>query len=260
MCARTRGLIHPGLQRLKFTKDLYDNLLVIFALGWSAIVLVLFLGTFCALFFLPLEFHFRYSKFGWDDSLTYEMSFLGGLLRRTKAVSLLQPTPQAMKSRERLSGRWFFIHRSKTKTVTAPYNISSRGPREFLHRYSHYGLAITLLTYFLPAQFSHWLLVGEGLEHKGRFTKFHWATRIGTGDPALTALGYGIMWGIKTNLLSYLDSHYVFSERPQLEVVPDYQQPKWDMLFDCIFKVKIGYIIIASVAARFRLRMSAYKR
>ena len=225
------------------------------ASGWSVIVLVLFLGTFCALFFLPLEFHFRYCKLGWDDSLTLEMSFLGGLLKRTKAVSLFKPTPESMKSRQHLSGRWFFIRQSQTKTVKAPYSISSRGEREFLRRYAHYGLAVTLLTYFLPANYFHWLLVAERLEHKGWFSKFYWATRLGTGDPALTAIGYGIVWGLKTNLLSYLDSRYHFKERPELKVVPDYQQPRWDMLFDCIFRVKIGYIIIASLAARWRLRM-----
>lgn len=237
------------------TRAMRANILVIFVSGWSAIVLVLFLGIFCALFFLPLEFHFRYSKLGRDDALTMEMSFLGGLLKHTKAVSLFKPTPQAMKSRERLSGRWFFFRQSQMKTVQAPYSKSFRGELEFLRRYAHYGLAVTLLTYFLPANYDHWLLVAERLEHKGWFPKFYWATRLGTGDPALTALGYGILWGLKTNLLGYLNSRYRFVERPGLKVVPDYRQPRWDMLFDCIFRVKMGYIIIASLAARWRLRI-----
>lgn len=217
--------------------------------------LLLFLGAFCVLFFLPVQFRIFYQKVAWDDTLVLELSFLGGLLKRRRVISLLQLTPKGVKQREKLSGRWFFIRKSKSKTIESPYQGNSRSWREFLHRYQQYGLGVTLLTYFLPAKYQHWLLVVEDLENQGRFTKFTWITRFGTGDPLSTATLYGVLWGVKSSVLSFLHRQIKFDAKPDIQVIPDFQNSRLDLIFDCIFRVKLGYIIIAAFIARFRHRM-----
>jgi hypothetical protein len=217
--------------------------------------LLLFLGTICLLFFLPVQFRIFYQKIAWDDTLVLEMSFLNGLLKRRKVISLLQLTPSGIKKREKLSGRWFFIKKAKTKEVESPYQGNSRGWREFLHRYQQYGLGVTLLTYFLPANYQHWLWVVDDLENRGHFTKFTWITRFGTGDALSTATLYGVLWGVKSSLLSFLHRKIKFDQKPDIQVIPDFQNSRLDLIFDCIFRVKLGYIIIAAFIARFRHRM-----
>ncbi len=217
--------------------------------------LVLFIGTFCLFFFLPVQFRIYYRKIGPDDHLLYELSFLKGLLKRRKEVTLIQPTPAGTKQVEETGGKWFGIRRSKVKEVISPFQGNSRGLREFLHRYLNYGLGVTLLTYFLSAKYHRWLLVAEDLERRGRFVRFQWYTRFGTGDAASTAVLYGLVWGFKANLIGYLHQRSTFDQQPVIRVIPDYQTPRLDMLFDCIFKAKLGYIIVAAFIAGLRHRL-----
>ncbi len=218
------------------------------------IELILFIGAICLLFFIPIQFRIFYQKVAWDDSLILEMSFLKGMLKRRKIISLLKLTPKIIKKREKTSGRWFFIHKAQTKEVESSYQSNSHNWQEFLQRYQQYGLGMTLLTYFLPARYQHWLYVAEDLEKRGSFTKFIWRTTVGAGDPASTALIYGLIWSLTSGLVNFLHHRTDFSNTPEIRVVPDFQSTRLDLFFDCIFQVKLGYIIIAAFIARFRHR------
>jgi hypothetical protein len=225
--------------------------------------LLLFLGTIVLFFFLPVEFRICYRKTGAEDSLILDMTFLKGLLRRRKVISPLSGPDR----KEKTFGRWFWLRErqikrkpkiSRSESVEAPRPALEKGFRDFqdfLDRYRNFGLGITLLTYFLPAQYHHWLLVTPELERRGYFQRFYWSTQFGTGNPASTALGYGALWGLKSGIGGYLQRKIKFKDPPQLMVVPDFIAVKWDMVFDCIFRIKLGYIIIAALLARFRLRI-----
>ena len=217
--------------------------------------IVLFIGMFCLFFFLPVQFRISYQKVAWDDKLTMEMTFLNGLLKRERKVSLIKPTPKGLKVGEKLSERWMFFKSKKIITKVSPYQGNSRGLREFLHRYRHFGMGLTLLTYFLPTRLHHWLMVVERLEKKGVFHRFVWNTKLGLGQPAATAVLYGAMWGFKSGLVQALHKKYRFANQPELKVIVDYSTLSLDTFFDCIFRVKLGYIIIASFLAYWRHRM-----
>ncbi|NLY75144.1 MAG: DUF2953 domain-containing protein [Firmicutes bacterium] len=217
--------------------------------------LTLFIGMFCLFFFLPVQFRFYYQKVAWDDTLIMELTFLNGLLKRRRQISLLNPTPRGVKVREKISGNWLFYQRKQTIEKVSPYQGNSRGLREFLHRYRHYGLGITLLSYFLPARFHRWLLVAEKLEKKGEFRRLVWITKVGLGQSAATAVAFGLIWGLKAGLLQTLNRELRFAQKPEIKVIVDYQSLGLDTLFDCIFRVKLGYIIIASFLAYWRHRL-----
>ncbi len=217
--------------------------------------LFLFLSVFSVFFFLPVEFRIFYQKVAWDDALVLEMSFLHGLLKRRRAISLLQLTAKGVKLQQKNSGRWFFLRKIRRQKKTTSYQGNSRNWREFFQSYQKWGLGMTLLTYFLPAQYHRWLFVVEDLERRGRFTKFTWITRFGTGNPVSTATIYGVLWGAKSSLLGYLHRKIKFDLRPDIQVIPDFQNLRLDLNFDCIFRVKLGYIIVAAFIAHFRHRM-----
>ena len=220
---------------------------------------VLFLGIFCLFFFLPVHFHFFYHKVGDDDLLILEMTFLRGLLKRRKVTSLIKPPPNSpcAGARSKTSGRWFFIKKKQVK-MDAPATANQSKftePMEFWRQYQKYGLGITLLIYFLPAKYQHWLLVADSLEKRGCFEKFTWMTRLGTDDAAATSIIVGLLWGFKFGLLGILRHKYKFNREPELQIIPDYQQSKWDTRLDCIFRIKLGYIIIVALTTRFRVQM-----
>lgn len=223
--------------------------------GEPVVEVILFLGIICLGFFIPVRFRIYYRKTGPEDLLIFEMSFLHGLLKRRKVTSLLKPTSPNHPKREKTFGRWFFFHRKQTKLVTSVSYSNSNSWQKFLERYQNYGLGVTLLTYFLPGKYQRWLLVVQDLEQRGQVDRLIWKTQIGTGDAAQTAILYGLLSGLKPILLSYLQCKIKFSQKPELEVIPDYQQTRGDTLIDCIFRVKLGYIIIASLMARFRFEI-----
>ncbi len=216
--------------------------------------IILFLGIIILFFFLPVSFRIYYHKVGQDDLFVFEMTFLRGLLKRRKVISFLKNTPQFIRKHEKTSGRWFFFRKAREKDVKSPYHLNSRGISEFWRRYQSYGLGITLLTYFLPANYQRWLLVVQRLEKKGRFDRFIWITRLGNQDIAYTSIIYGLLWTLKLGFYNILSRRYEFKQKPEIQVVYNFQQSHWDTLFDCIFRVKLGYIIIVALMARLQAR------
>jgi hypothetical protein len=214
----------------------------------------LFLGVICLFFFLPVSFRIYYHKLGPDDLFVFEMTFLKGLLKRRKVISLIKNTPQYVQKHQKTSGRWFFFRKARTEEINSPYQLNMQGFFEFWQRYQNFGLGITLLTYFLPARYHRWLLVAQRLEKKGRFDRFIWITRLSTQNIPVTSLLYGTLWFIKLTLYNSLHRHYKFSHKPEIQVMYNYQQSAWDTLFDCIFRVKLGYIIIVALIARLQAR------
>lgn len=218
----------------------------------------LFLLPICLLFFIPVQFRLYYQRVDEDDYLLFEMSFLGGLLKRSWEASLLQLAMNGVKRKITKKGRWFGFKEKASGDEINPLfgNNSSRGWGEFFHRYYHFGLGMTLLTYFLPAKYQNWLLVVDRLENRGKFYRLVWKTHLGTGDGALDAYCYGILWAIKAALIASLSNQYRFARIPEISVMSDFQTLRFDTVFDCIFRVKLGYIIIAAFITRLRYRLA----
>lgn len=213
-------------------------------------VSLLFLAIFCIFFFVPVQFRLFYRKVGSDDIVRFEMVFFNGLLKREWRASLLDFTRRGFRRKQQSVGKWFFIKKGDRQEKVTPYFRYFRDWQEFLQRYRQLGLGVLLLSYLLPARYHHWLLVTEKLEKRGRVSRFRWETRLGTGDVATTAYCYGWLWGVKADAAGALSRNYRFTRSPELLVIPDFQQAGLEMVFDCIFQVKLGYIIIASLIAR----------
>ncbi|KAB3527363.1 DUF2953 domain-containing protein [Alkaliphilus serpentinus] len=84
------------------------------------------------------------------------------------------------------------------------------------------------------------------LKNKVVVKSLSWQTEIGTEDAAVTATITGILWALKSNIVSY-----VFIKRRtkniNLNVIPFYGGEKLNTALDCIIFIKIGYIIIAAL-------------
>ena len=79
-------------------------------------------------------------------------------------------------------------------------------------------------------------------------TRFIWRTKLGFGDAAVTGLGGGLLWSLKGFLLSLL-MRAVNSEtcKAEIMVTPVFDRETIGTEFDCIFNLRMGYIIIASI-------------
>lgn len=75
-------------------------------------------------------------------------------------------------------------------------------------------------------------------------TKLHWHTQLGTEDPGLTAMLVGLIYAGKGVILSLGNSIMRFPPDCVVSVRPNYQQQFFHTDLTCIFKGRVGDIII----------------
>lgn len=80
----------------------------------------------------------------------------------------------------------------------------------------------------------------------------YWRTCLGTGDAASTAWLVGTLWAVKGAAFSLLRQHVHFVSRPRFVVEPLWNKSAFVLHIDCIFRFRIGEIILAWVRKRLR--------
>jgi hypothetical protein len=78
-------------------------------------------------------------------------------------------------------------------------------------------------------------------------SEIRWITNIGLDDAAETAITTGIVWGLKTSVLSFVLNHIKLEDQPQLSVVPHFNIPQFNTFFRCIIMVRLGYAMLAGL-------------
>lgn len=73
-----------------------------------------------------------------------------------------------------------------------------------------------------------------------------WYTEIGTNDAAETAIITGLIWAIKASIIVLISKGYNLSD-VYISVVPNYNIDNFETSIDCIFSIKLGYIINAGI-------------
>ncbi|HBN96387.1 MAG TPA: hypothetical protein DDZ66_08795 [Firmicutes bacterium] len=75
----------------------------------------------------------------------------------------------------------------------------------------------------------------------------HLEILIGTGDPFWTALGVGGTWAIISPLLTGLSADNRLHTHPEIRIHPDYGNANVHVDLHCIFRFRLGQIIINEV-------------
>lgn len=205
------------------------------------------LGLICLLAFLPVQFRIYCSKSGAAWQIFWELSFLKGLLKRRQEVRELAFTKWGLDWVNRQKSRLFSFRKKDKQLKKKSYCDDYSDLKQLYEKNKELGLGMTLASYILSVNFPHWLIIAESLEKHGWFHRLIWQITLGTKDSAGTASLVGLMWLVESSVAAFLNSQYRFKQPPQLEVVPDFNGVKFDMLFDCIFRVRLGYIIIAAI-------------
>lgn len=192
----------------------------------------------------PLRFHIAYANQGIDDHFLLEMVFFH-VFRWKKEISLIRPRLERWGVIAKLSEVEPEANQKKTirETSTWPVWVIVESARKFQRRLIRYGLGVALLSLFLPRRYLSYIHVVEAMENRGHFTRFQWYTRIGSKDAALTAWGIGAVWGVKGQIIGYLQQRYAFRAFPVLKVAPVFGEGVLDTRIDCIFELKVGHII-----------------
>lgn len=197
------------------------------------VVIVIFISL------LRVRFDVEYHRREQDDNLIVKMSLLRGLIHYKSEVPTID-----------LEQRFF------TPVLKMASEIDKVAFDPVEEKELKVGIPITLrLVRRLPAmlkegwrRFDRYNSVLHYLFRFVRCRRFYWRTEIGLNDAAYTGIMVGILWGVKSFLYKNFRSKIGFmSERPAIEVVPDYFNNKLALDLSCIFDIRIGHIIIAGL-------------
>ena len=80
------------------------------------------------------------------------------------------------------------------------------------------------------------------MRYRMKVEKLYLRLDFGTGNAAATGMLYGVVWGMITGAYKVL--HLFFNiDFPKTEIVPDFQNSKFDFTFEGIVKVRLVHII-----------------
>ena len=97
-------------------------------------------------------------------------------------------------------------------------------------------------------EIKEYFCVGKYLLKKMVPNRIKWHTELGLSDAAITGISVGILWAIKSALLSNTYSFFALAPRlPEIKIIPRFNEKTLLMNINCIFEVKIGYIIITAL-------------
>lgn len=86
-----------------------------------------------------------------------------------------------------------------------------------------------------------------------RVKRLEWFSEFGLDDAAKTGVVAGLAWSLKGSVLTAVSRYAHLETVPRVSVRPNFQKPLFHTLLDCIFEIRIGYIMIAGLkAVRFR--------
>ena len=91
---------------------------------------------------------------------------------------------------------------------------------------------------------------------KGNCQKLVWHTHFGFSDAAVTGLANGMVWTGKSAVLDIISIVSNMKTDPEISVSPDFNNQILEMVFESIFSIRIGNIMIAG----FKIMLRELKR
>ncbi|WP_438445553.1 DUF2953 domain-containing protein [Gorillibacterium sp. sgz5001074] len=78
-------------------------------------------------------------------------------------------------------------------------------------------------------------------------TDMKWITRVGIGDAPETAITTGLVWTVKSSILGYLFKFIKRDVKPDIRVIPMYNQTVFSTEISCIAQIRLGQAIFAGL-------------
>lgn len=78
--------------------------------------------------------------------------------------------------------------------------------------------------------------------------RWEWETRLGTGEAAATALLIPTLWSAKSIAFAVATQWMRIETTPRFQVVPDFERALLELRFLCIFRYRLGEIMLVTLA------------
>ncbi|WP_274364461.1 DUF2953 domain-containing protein [Paenibacillus thermotolerans] len=110
--------------------------------------------------------------------------------------------------------------------------------------------------------FKEWVAGTLGRIHVERI---RWKTRFGLGDAPETAIAYGVVWSLKSSLLSRMLLPFSLETKPELSVEPVYNEVCFQTEAEAkmrinVFHLLLGIVMLAARVARKKKNLKVWRR
>ncbi|MBM7854679.1 hypothetical protein JOC37_001057 [Desulfohalotomaculum tongense] len=209
------------------------------------LLIILLLGTFTL---IPLRIRIRYRQKNLDNLITVEMRLwkLPPFKLETPVIDLqTKMSGLELKIRSSTQNSGAAVRKIVTTLLSIPHEKDDVADADknlkipFNWKKIQHKINRQKKSYH-----RYWPIIKYLLSHVHcRYLK--WYTKFGMGDAAVTGVTTGLAWAGKTVLLSRLFKIINPPPRhPQLEIHPNFNNNELIMDIDCIFEVRIGYIMV----------------
>ncbi len=192
----------------------------------------------CLLLTIPLQCRMRYRRVNQDDAMTIDLTGLLGLWNYTLDIPMFD-------------WRWALIPHLRLETATPQ---ATGGKKSANKEIKPHGFKVQAVTRLLNRAFialqrlrrvKAWFYRGV------RCLKLSANIEVGFRDAALTGIAVGGLWSIIGYYLGKLHTSITFQiDKPEVVVRPSFQRACVNADIDCIFKLRLGHIIIAGLKLR----------
>lgn len=212
---------------------------------WGLAVSAGLVFLFAAVSLVPVYIDLRITKNNRDDEVLIAMRTVWGLVYhefRIPIISVHKANPYdatiTLKSEQRESKGQRKINQRRSLSLRNLINPRSKHKKPFFHKSKIRS----------RKEFIRYLIRHTQLEH------FHWTTKIGTKDPALTGMLVGALWAAKGVVISKVNSLLSVPADYSVNITPVYGSKLLHTDFTCILRTSLSHIIVASLKLAWNLR------
>ncbi|WP_019536711.1 DUF2953 domain-containing protein [Paenibacillus ginsengihumi] len=201
---------------------------------WAAGIVIVLIGLLLA---SDVRLRLDARRLHNNDHYEVELRALYGLIRRKYGVPMISAASFGLELKtEQINRRSEQLMRENKRKVTLE-QIQTAIER-FRHLLQH------------TPDFYQWLR--DTLRHV-HCMRMEWKTGIGAGHAPETAFAAGMIWGLKTSLLSYIFRFIRLDAQPKLQVMPCFNELRLTTEAEAHFRIRIIYLFQSMFILLFRV-------
>jgi len=208
-----------------------------------ALYLMIAVITLLMVAFIPMQIHIFYQRINNEDKIKMQIKIFFITLDKSFSAPLAKVLS--------------LLARKKYTRENIEESIKAKKLPE-----RNWGLILRRLNIWLPRGiqiFSHALNFTSKIFKPIKCKKLNIYTEIGLFDASQTGLAYGSFWAGYSFLVSLLSKWMILKpETPTIKIVPNFNNSKLHLEYDCIIAFPLGHIIIVFIQTVRFLRVSSY--
>lgn len=196
---------------------------------YLVIAIVLFIIIVSALWCMKISIHVHYMQANLHAEGVIRLSFLKGWMSKTWRVPNVEWDDEELSVKfKKNEDHWF--------KPSEQSQIEEETPRDLLHQWeaSRAFLRKVKGFYVIVQKFMATVNVHE----------IQWKTQLGTGDAATTGTMTGMIWTVKTTVISFFSNRMKLKQMPKMSVLPFYQAAVFHTEFTCILRFQVGHAVL----------------